>query len=533
MATDLPTAHQVDVMLLLEGTFPYVSGGVSSWVDQIIRGIPELTFGGVFIGSSPSDYGGFKYELPPNLKHLEAHYLHGGQTNPPIIPATGDRKGFEIIRRLHGWFADPCPDGLPEELKQVSFYNRPSGGVDYTQFLYSKLSWQYLTEMYQVRCSDPSFVDYFWTVRNMHAPIWQLADIAEKLIPAGIYHTVSTGYAGFMGGLLHHHTGRPLLLSEHGIYTKERRIDIFNNDWIRDNRNALQRSQTEISYFRDLWIRFFETIGRFCYDASDTIVSLYEGARQREILDGAQPEKTHVVPNGIDLERFAPLRRQRPAEPPQVVALLGRVVPIKDIKTFIRALRILISNMPNLEGWIVGPDGEDPEYAAECRALCESLEIGDKIRFTGFMNPVDLFPQIGLLALSSISEGLPLVALEGFAAGVPLVATDVGSCRQLVEGGLNQEDRNLGSAGCVVPINAPHALAEACLKLFSDRSAWESAQTAAIARVERFYSQKQMLDEYRKMYFEQPASITASKIFRQMRNEYREQHPEETSAWQE
>ena len=502
MTANLPTAKQVDVMLLLEGTFPYVSGGVSSWVNQIIRGIPELTFGGVFIGSSPGDYDGFKYDLPPNLKHLEVHYLHGGQTNPPISPCAGNKKSFEILRRLHNWFANPCPDGLPNELKQLSFYQKADDGVDYKQFLYSERSWHYLTDMYNERCSDPSFVDYFWTVRNMHAPIWQLAEIAESLIPAGMYHTVSTGYAGFMGGLLHHHTGRPLLLSEHGIYTKERRIDIFNNDWIRDNRNALQRSQTEISYFRDLWIRFFETVGRFCYDASDTIVSLYEGARQREILDGAQPERTRVVPNGIDLERFAPLRKLRPIDPPQVVALLGRVVPIKDIKTFIRSLKILITHLPNLEGWIVGPDGEDPTYAAECRALTESLEIQNNVRFTGFMNPVELFPQVGLLVLSSISEGLPLVALEGFAAGVPLVATDVGSCRQLVEGGLNQEDINIGSAGCVVPINSPKALAAACLKLISDRPVWDRAQAAAVARVERFYSQQQMLDEYRTLYRE-------------------------------
>lgn len=502
MSAKLPAAKRVDVMLLLEGTFPYVSGGVSSWVNQIIRGLPELTFGGVFIGSSPGDYGECKYELPPNLKHLEVHYLHGQQPPPPISPCAGDKKGFEILRRLHGWFANPCPDGLPEELKQISFYQRAENGVDYKQFLYAEQSWQYLTDMYRERCSDPSFVDYFWTVRNMHAPIWQLAEIAGNLIPAGVYHTVSTGYAGFLGGLLHHHTGRPLLLSEHGIYTKERRIDIFNNDWIRDNRNALQRSQTEISYFRDLWIRFFETIGRFCYDASGTIVSLYEGARQREILDGARPEKTRLVPNGIDLERFRPLQKLRPPEPPLVVALLGRVVPIKDIKTFIRALRILISNQPDLEGWVVGPDDEDPEYAAECRALSESLEIGGKVRFTGFMDPVELFPQVGLLVLSSISEGLPLVALEGFAAGLPLVATDVGSCRQLVEGGLNQEDLDLGSAGGVVPINNPQALAEACRKLIEDRSAWNSAQAAAVARVERFYSQQQMLDEYRTMYRE-------------------------------
>jgi hypothetical protein len=44
---------RADIGLLLEGTFPYVSGGVSSWVNQIIRGFPEYTFALCFIGSRP------------------------------------------------------------------------------------------------------------------------------------------------------------------------------------------------------------------------------------------------------------------------------------------------------------------------------------------------------------------------------------------------------------------------------------------------------------------------------------------------
>jgi glycosyltransferase involved in cell wall biosynthesis len=497
----LPKAEKVDVMLLLEGTFPYVSGGVSSWVNQIIKGFPDLDFGAVFIGSKADEYDGFKYSLPPNLKHLQVHYLRDEHSIPPAAPCAGDPQGFEILKRLHGWFANPCPDGLPDKLKQVSFYESSRGGVDYRQFLYAYRSWEYICTLYRERCTDPSFVDYFWTVRNMHAPIWQLAAIANSLIPARVYHTVSTGYAGFLGGLLHHHTGRPLLLSEHGIYTKERRIDIYNNDWIQDNRNALQRDPTEISYFRDLWIRFFETLGRFCYDAAGRIVSLYEGVRQRQISDGAPPERICVIPNGIDLARFAPLRSRRPDKTPMVIALLGRVVPIKDIKTYIRAIRILVNHIPDLEGWIVGPDDEDQGYAAECRALADTLEIGGNVRFTGFMNPVELFPQIGLLVLTSISEGLPLVALEGFAAGLPLVATDVGACRQLVEGA-GEEDRALGLSGAIVPINNPQAVAEACLPLLEDQQLWNQASQAGSSRVEAYYTQQQMFARYHGLYQE-------------------------------
>ena len=52
-----PTADRADIALLLEGTFPYVSGGVSSWVNQIIRAFPEYRFAIVFLGSRREDYG--------------------------------------------------------------------------------------------------------------------------------------------------------------------------------------------------------------------------------------------------------------------------------------------------------------------------------------------------------------------------------------------------------------------------------------------------------------------------------------------
>ena len=59
-----------DICFLLEGTFPYVSGGVSSWVNQIIRGFPELSFAIVFLGSREQDYGELRCALPDNVVHL-------------------------------------------------------------------------------------------------------------------------------------------------------------------------------------------------------------------------------------------------------------------------------------------------------------------------------------------------------------------------------------------------------------------------------------------------------------------------------
>ncbi len=498
MNLPMPKADRADIALLLEGTYPFVSGGVSGWVQQIIRGFPELTFAVIFIGSRAQDYGKMRYELPSNVVHLEVHYLYDDVDKPEIEPVEGDPEMFRCVERLHDYFRSPNAHHADAELLgEIGAELGGKFGMD--QFLYSEAAWNYIRDQYRRYCTDPSFVDYFWTVRIMHAPIWVLARICDTMIPVRAFHTVSTGFAGFLGALAKRRFGKPLILSEHGIYTKERKIDLFSAKWIADNRSALQRDPTELSYFKQMWIRFFETLGRACYDASDSIIALYEVNRQRQIADGADAARTRNIPNGINLAQFAPLRSLRPDSPPAVACLIGRVVPIKDVKTFIRAMRTVANRLPLAEGWIAGPEDEAPEYAAECRTLVENLGLAANVKFLGFQKLTELLPKVGLVVLSSISEGLPLVLLEAYAAGVPAVSTDVGSCRQLIYG-LDAEDQALGASGRIVGIADAPALAAVMLELLTDPVQWQAASQAGIRRVETYYSQDTMFSRYREVY---------------------------------
>ena len=498
--TAFPQAKEADIALLLEGTFPFVSGGVSSWVHQLIKGFPEYRFACIFLGSRPEDYGTPLYDLPDNVVHLEIHYLHAAQVAPPPHPTTSNANTMARMADFHAALRQSTLPGASNEVLAGSLPELlGKAGIDEHQFLHSKESWDYITAQYRERCTDPSFVDYFWTVRSMHQPIWQLQRIADNLIPVKLIHTVSTGYAGFLGTLIKQRTGRPLLLSEHGIYTKERKIDLLQSDWLADNRDLFQQDPTQISYFRDLWIRFFSSLGRICYGASDQIVALFEANRQRQIEDGALATKTRNIPNGINYEKFDALLPQRPASPPPILCLIGRVVPVKDVKTFIRAMRIVSNHLPEAEAWIAGPREEDPAYVRECVALAASLGLADKVKFLGLQNMTELLPQIGLTVLTSISEGLPLVLLESMAAGVPVVASDVGACKELVEG-LPGEDQALGTSGTIVRIADPESVARAALALLGDETRWQAASAAGQARVNRYYRDSQMFTSYRTLY---------------------------------
>jgi polysaccharide biosynthesis protein PelF len=496
-------AEECDVCLLLEGTFPFVRGGVSSWVNEMIRAYPQRKFGIVFIGGRKEDYPKAAYALPDNVVHFEDHYLYEAafaDAKPHHRAVRGDHEAFARSAAFHellrGRGREAETGAMMVDL--ISMLGE-GGGLSAEQFLYSREAWEYIEQQYRERCTDPSFTDYFWTVRNMHQPLWQLARVAERTVRAQVYHTVSTGYAGYLGALLHHRTGRPLIVSEHGIYTKERKIDLLQSRWIRDNRGVFERDVSDVSYFRDLWLRFFEALGRLAYDAADEIVALYEGNRQRQIADGARAERTRTIPNGIDVEALLPLAAQRPARARRVVALIGRVVPIKDIKTFIRAIFIAARTMPDIEGWIIGPEDEDPTYARECHALAESLGLQRNLKFLGFQRMDEVLPQVDLVALTSISEALPLVVLEGYAAGVPAITTDVGACREMIEGG-QPEDRELGEAGAVVQIANPTAFASAAIALLNDEPRWLAAQRAATQRAERYYRRSQMIERYEAIY---------------------------------
>jgi glycosyltransferase involved in cell wall biosynthesis len=249
-----------------------------------------------------------------------------------------------------------------------------------------------------------------------------------------------------------------------------------------------------------MWVRFFEGIGKVSYNRANPILSLFGVAKETQILYGADANRCRVIPNGVDIDRLGATLKNRPEGIPKVITLIGRVVSIKDIKTFIRAIRVTADIIPEVEAWIVGPDDEEEEYANECRELIDILEIKDNIKFLGFQNIVDILPKSGLLTLTSISEGMPLVILEGFAAGVPCVSTDVGSCKELIYGGDNPEDKALGEAGVVCEIANVKQLADGYIALLGDEKRWREAQEVAINRVNKFYTQDIFLDNYKKVY---------------------------------
>jgi len=524
MSEKFPKSDSVDIMLFSEGTYPYVKGGVSSWLLQLMEGLPQYKFGVCYIGAQEYPDGEkmeISYRFPDNLVHLEEHYLFDEKSESMPKRIKGSEDGFKAVKSLYESFKSN-DNQIPEMLQHVGFYQND---VKFSDFLHSERSWEFITEVYQKNCPDVPFVDYFWTLRNIHKPIWILADIVEHLPKTKVYHAPSTGYAGFLGALSSYNTNRPFLLTEHGIYTRERKIDMLSADWVEYKKPSLLQQPEEYNYVKRMWVNFFDKIGVFCYNRANHVLSLFSGAQKIQVNFGADENRTMIIPNGVDVDTLNATMVNRAETPRPIITLIGRVVPIKDIKTFIRAIKIAQQSIPDIEGWIVGAVDEDLEYVDECQQMAVSLGLkskkqvfdgnksdmtmeeienhSDVIKLFGHSDIKKILPKSALQTLSSISEGMPLVILEGFAAGVPCVATDVGSCRDLIDGGVNEDDLSLGSAGSITGIANPEALAKEYVRFLDfENGTWKKAQEVSLERVERYYRQELFLKDYDLLYKE-------------------------------
>src|SRR5690606_34504100 len=116
--------------------------------------------------------------------------------------------------------------------------------------------------------------------------------------------------------------------------------------------------------------------------------------------------------------------------------------------------------------------------------------------FTGEVQIADYMPKLDIILLSSISEGMPLAVLEAMACAKPCVTTDVGSCRELLEG----YDDDFGHAGYVVPVMHYDQLAAAAIRLCKNGKLRSEMGLNGLARTRKQYTRELFIERYRDTY---------------------------------
>lgn len=483
--------RRADVCLILEGTYPYISGGVSSWTHDLIRAQKDLTFALVSLVPDPAP-AKQAFELPPNV--VDWRTVSVGALPEGRSSFSGSRDlPIQLAPALNIYLQQ----GRISEFRTLLKILGPARGkAGAHALLNSPEAWQTLTSMYEGGYKTTSFIDYFWTWRALLTGFYSV--LLSEIPEANVYHAISTGYAGLLAARASTETGKPSLITEHGIYTNERRIEIALAEWLHDPGTLSLGDEAETGGLKSLWTNAFAAYSRTAYEAASKITTLYRGNQDMQKRDGAPAQKLAIIPNGIDVDRFAKIQRSQRNRRP-CVALIGRVVPIKDIKTYIRAIRILADSMPNVDALVLGPDDEDAVYAKECKAMVQQLGLSGNLTFTGRVKLDEYFHRIDLNVLTSVSEAQPLVVLEAGAAGIPSVSTDVGCCRELLFG-VQDEDPALGEGGLITPLANPTAIAAAMQSLLSNPARLAQAGQTMKRRVNLFYNKHVIDRRYRQLY---------------------------------
>ncbi len=205
------------------------------------------------------------------------------------------------------------------------------------------------------------------------------------------------------------------------------------------------------SYFGPLKTRMFLEIERYLAARSTRIIAISE--RQKSelglIYEVAPMEKIEVIPLGFNLEPFLENQEEKRKKFRQeymvdddevVISIIGRIVPVKNHKLFLNALKILLENTnKKVRAFIVG-DGEDRQLI---EGYASSLGIDfvsfvnekrkAKLTFTSWKKDIDVVNAgSDIIALCSFNEGTPVSLIEAQAANRPIVTTRVGGITDVV-----------------------------------------------------------------------------------------------------
>lgn len=465
------------VCIVVEGCYPYVVGGVSSWVHSLIKQFPQVDFSILTIVADRSLRGKFVYEMPENVSEIHEIYVQD-------VDWVGAKKKRRRLRLKKQDFQAFRSLVLNEEIDWKGvfhFFHTQKFSIN--DLLMGNDFLLMAMELYQRSYENVTFSDFLWSLRSMYLPLFLC--LRTPLPHADLYHCVATGYAGILGSMAKIlYEGSTLLISEHGIYSREREEDIIKANWVQ-------------GVYKNIWINYFKTMSNCAYYEANQVTSLFEYARNLQLELGCPEEKTLVTPNGIDPERFANIPgKQEGDENFFNIGAVLRIAPIKDVKTLINAYYYAKQREPSLKLWIMGPWEEEDPYAKEVFALVESLQPKDLI-FTGRIDVTQYLGRMDATILSSISEGQPLTILEGFAAKCPAIATNVGNCEGLIYG---EGDDALGIAGIVTDTMSVAGLADAMVKLARNRETAKQMGEIGYQRLMAKYQLSQMRETYQGLY---------------------------------
>ncbi|MGO9029143.1 MAG: GT4 family glycosyltransferase PelF [Acidimicrobiales bacterium] len=489
----------MDIALLAEGTYPYHPGGVSVWCDQLVRGLAPHRFSLHSITGTDNDEP--TWELPDNVTGLHPIALWGSARLAPrsvrksaalrsvveqlavsIVEADGRELFLDALHQLFDLSQQTpmvgalrCDQTLQVLLDAMRGAATTDRGVD--------------APPVPVTVADATVV--------LNLIEHQLRPLFAAPPEADLCHATSNGLSILPALGAHWARQTPLVLSEHGIYLRER--------YLAYGPGAYPHA------VRSFMLRFFKRITWAGYEIASAIAPGSEYNRYWQTANGAAAERIHPIYNGVDASDFLTC----PSEPDvPTLVWLGRIDPLKDVETLLRSFQLVHRALPAARLRIFGAaSAENQSYLDRCVSLRDALDLAGSATFEGRADSVvDAYHAGHIVLLTSISEGFPYTLIEAMASGMPTIATDVGGVREAS-----------GDAGLIVPPQNPEATAEACLQLLGDARLRRTIGHAARNRILSMFTLEQSLAIFGDLYREVTGRITSAPVLERDQDRSRQQ----------
>ena len=511
-----PDGHyeDVDVAIVMESTYPYLKGGVSAVVHDIITGNPDLSFGIIHIAWSSTSPLTDLYHMPDNVAWVRVLYLSMEEHEEFLRTRPQDLRMGRRGRRALAERLVAALRSLAEDADCGPVWDLIADGMAASTRrypLWALLGTREFMEVY--RDSMPnlgmSMADLFWSLRDFFSLAY--AVLSETMPRAAVYHAHTTGYAALLAANAAREHGTSYLLTEHNLYVR----DTVNT--LLDRRMDQTVTLTDYRFFdvtsrERMWMAWWLEMGRMCYPGAYATTYLYPAAIEEARALGGDPSKAVVIPNGIVTEEFdAAFAAQREktrgirAEGADShlwrLVYIARVVPIKGLMDLIESIRILRERGLSIHLDVCGPTEHVPEYYERCCARIAELGLEDAITIRGTVKVRQCLTEFDLFLLPSYNEGLPVVSLETMGAGIPTVSTDVGAVRTVVEDEIvGPDSRVWGPCGLVIVPGDPEIMADGVERIIRDIDLYEQLSLAARGRVEAAYDLHRVNAAYNDLY---------------------------------
>ncbi len=480
-------------MMILEGTYPFNGGGVSTWAHMLCNKISNVdyTLYSVNANFEPKS----KYVLSENVKNViqipmwsplePQELMNYGKRYSKIVNRKEQQDETVIIEKFVPIFVRLINNiyMIPSDVEEIDdvifdlwrFFQKH----DYKKTMRSMAVWKAFCQTVSAVIEKDNHYGatmYDFTV-GMRWIYRFLLPISIDVPKVDISHLTISGFPVLPALVLKYKYGTPIVATEHGVFIRERLIAI---------------NSSEYSFFlKNLLIRFSEMITKLVYYKADLILSVNKFNISWEKLYGASADKIEVIYNGIDHELFKPVAKPEHLVGTPTVVAAARIFELKDIVTMIRSCEVAKRSIPNVKYLVYGDNNAVPEYTAECNALIAELGLEENFILAGYHNkPHELFCEGDISILTSISEGFPYTVLESMSCGIPVVATDVGGVTEALD----------NKAGFICKPKDHEALGQSVVTLLQNESLRKEMGAYARKKVIDNFTVDKFIKEYEAAY---------------------------------